>query len=315
MASTTSSRHASTSAAQPYIVTLLLDEKSHISLTALRRQHFPPHRNYLDAHVVRSSLPSPESLDFGADLSPSQTFFHALPASHLALYQDDLRSLASRTSCFPVTIGPPFQMGGGVGISILSAPSSHPSTPFRPLIESLHARLLKRWSDQGIELTNQDKQEMRRPHVTVQNKVEKTEAEETMWKISKRWKDEEGEAVGLGLYEYQRDGRWRHVEDFHFGETKPTRIDRWAGIDLVLSSQQLHQLKEPARSIRYRPTVPLKMLPSSHWGIASFSARQRRFTIVDRLISREHSTKILTMQHQHTSLRHDTITGSLLPSL
>lgn len=147
--------------ANPFIITLRLDDRTHQSLTKMRELHFPKHRNYLEAHLV--SLPCGLEPGFGADddRRTSQTYFHALPADHLGMYKEDLGSLASRTTAFDVTVGPPFRMGGGVGISIQSPPSAHPSAPSQPQIEALHARLLKRWS-QRIEMTNQDLMPLRR---------------------------------------------------------------------------------------------------------------------------------------------------------
>lgn len=113
-------------------------------------------------------------------------------------------------------------MQGGVGISILSDFASHHSTSAQASeIESLRARLLKRWEGQEVDLSNQDRQPLKRPHVTVQNKVEPEKAAESFEQISRSWRDREGRATGLGLWEYQKDGRWKHVREFGFG--KPSR--------------------------------------------------------------------------------------------
>lgn len=92
--------------------------------------------------------------------------------------------------------------------------------------------------------------------MTVQNKVEKEEAEETLWKISKRWKDREGEAVGLGLWEYQKDGRWKHVQDYRFGELR-RGAPSVAKSDFTFSSSCVRDgRKQHINPVRLKSTQP-----------------------------------------------------------
>jgi 2'-5' RNA ligase len=103
---------------------------------ALRRGHFPPERNRLDAHL---------------------TLFHHLPPS---LAPELTRRLAEATRAGPAPdarLAGPFSLGRGVAFRIDS-----------PGLEAIRAELADAFA--GL-LAPQD-QARWRPHVTVQNKVE-----------------------------------------------------------------------------------------------------------------------------------------------
>ncbi|KAI5477511.1 hypothetical protein MNV49_006296 [Pseudohyphozyma bogoriensis] len=173
---------------QPFVLTLLLDPATQSHLDSLRRAHFPPHRNHLAAHL---------------------TLFHALPASSLASIKADLAHLCDLTTEFEVKVGPVFKLSNrGVGIDVES--------PEGKKTQWLRAKLLKRWISQGVELTNQDRMNFTRPHVTIQNKVTEEEAKDTFEVVNKDWKGWRGKALGFGLFEYQKSGKWLHQEDFPF---------------------------------------------------------------------------------------------------
>lgn len=130
--------HAS-SAGQPYILTLLLDKSTQTRLNALRTAHFPAHRNYLAAHV---------------------TLFHALPLLNLPQIKADLEHLCELTEPYDLIVGPVFPMSNtGVGVDVESR---------KGRTRNLRERLLKRWRATGVEMTNQDKHNLTRPHVTIQ---------------------------------------------------------------------------------------------------------------------------------------------------
>lgn len=96
-------------------------------------------------------------------------------------------------------------MRNGVGIHI-SSEENH--------IKKLHQHLQQIWKE--VEMTEQDLRKLGRVHVTIQNKVGEEKAKETFEEIKHGWKNRKGEAVGLGLYEYQKDGSWVHLKDFDF---------------------------------------------------------------------------------------------------
>lgn len=179
---------------QPYVLTLTLDPRTTKSLTSLRTRYFPSERNHLSSHL---------------------TFFHALPPSRRTDVLKDLSYLSSVVKPFGIVVGPPFKMGSaGVGIRIRAGEEDKGDDA----VQALHGRLLKRWMSTGLEMTDQDKRPLNNPHVTVMNKAQKEEVERCWEQLAgKGWRDKKGEAVGLTLWEYQRDGSWVFMQDFPFG--------------------------------------------------------------------------------------------------
>lgn len=129
-----------TAEARPLILTAEMDAASFGWLDGLRREHFPPERNVVPAHL---------------------TLFHALPGDGL---QDVCAALHRAAASSPVlearTAGVRF-LGRGVAYDIRS-----------PTLERLRARLQHHWAER---LTPQDRAPFR-PHVTIQNKVEPARA-------------------------------------------------------------------------------------------------------------------------------------------
>lgn len=121
------------------IVTLQMEPQAAERFTALRRTHFPPERNWLDAHV---------------------TLFHALPGEEVARVRGVLAEEA-RTDAFDVRVGEVQRLGRGTALRLVA-----------PELDALHHRLLRRLRDElgDDALTAQDRQRLR-AHVTVQNKV------------------------------------------------------------------------------------------------------------------------------------------------
>ena len=164
---------------QPFILTLTLNETLAHTLNQLREAHFPKERNFLAAHV---------------------TLFHALPSAHEADLRRDLATVCSETPVFEVVLPELEHWGKGV-FAALEAP---------PLL-TLRAALAGRWQRY---LTPQDRQGYR-PHVTVQNKVPKTEALELYDRLSPIWHPLTGQALGLTLWRYA-GGPWDFVGAFEF---------------------------------------------------------------------------------------------------
>lgn len=164
---------------QPLIVSLKLNQTSFKILNALRQRHFPPERNYLDAHI---------------------TLFHALPGEHEAAVLDTLREVASETSCFPVLMPGVRFLGRGVAIEIESE-----------ALVKLRSRLASVWS---AWLTPQDRQGFR-PHVTVQNKVSAEQARSLYDELSMQWSPLIAEGNGLWLWRYM-NGPWELIAEISF---------------------------------------------------------------------------------------------------
>ena len=162
----------------PLVVTLVLDAASQERFDALRREHFPPERNHLAAHV---------------------TLFHALPGDRLESVVADLRAAAGREP-FPVAVLGLRLLGRGVAYDLAAAELSE-----------LHARLAARWQPW---LTAQDRQRLA-PHVTVQNKVEPATARRLHAQLSADFRSVDVTAVGLALWRYE-GGPWSPVDTAAF---------------------------------------------------------------------------------------------------
>lgn len=162
------------------IVTLGIDPDSHRILDSLRRAHFPPERNFLEAHV---------------------TLFHALPSDHEPLVRDALACCAAATPSFAIAFGPPRFLGHGVALDVAAGPL--------PALRRELAGRFREW------LTPQDAQPFR-PHVTVQNKVAPDDARRLHAELLASWRTLEGRATALRLWRYL-GGPWAHLADFELG--------------------------------------------------------------------------------------------------
>ncbi len=165
--------------AQPFILTLRLDEHLAQTLSELRSRHFPPERNFIPAHV---------------------TLFHALPSEHEAALRADLSERCSATPAFDVALPRLQSWGKGVFLEVEG-----------PELLTLRRQLAAKWE---AWLTPQDRQGYR-PHVTVQNKVPKDEAQALYASLAPHWRQLEGQAQGLDLWRYA-GGPWTFADSFNF---------------------------------------------------------------------------------------------------
>ncbi len=156
-----------------------MDADSFELLNALRREHFPPDRNHLSAHI---------------------TIFHHLPGECLDEIEAHLKITASRQYEFKLNFTAVKFIGRGSIIEIES-----------PELISLRNKLANHWSDR---LTPQDRQKFA-PHVTIQNKVEPEEARRLYEKLKESWHPLSGTATALQLWHYQ-NGPWQKANEFDF---------------------------------------------------------------------------------------------------
>jgi 2'-5' RNA ligase len=174
----------------PIIITLALDHGSQALLNALRQRHFPPGRNFIDAHI---------------------TLFHALDGSLHEEIIRDVTAVAGPT--YQVTAIGPFSLGRGVAISVQS-----------DRLMEMRAQLARRWT--GM-LTAQDRQGYR-PHVTIQNKVTSFEAKTLMAALQPSFSPFTMLATGLSVWRYL-DGPWSLISTVPFcpvaAEKGPTAIE------------------------------------------------------------------------------------------
>ena len=167
------------SAAPPLILTAELPPDLHRWATELRRAHFPPERNFLDAHV---------------------TLFHAL-SPHI---EDELLGLLARLAgeFAPVAarLEGTMNLGGGTALRIAS-----------PAMLGLRAHVAEHFK--GL-LTVQDSHPPRL-HVTIQNKVSPGAAQGLQAELAGMVFARDFAFPGLALFRY-RGGPWEAVRRFAF---------------------------------------------------------------------------------------------------
>ncbi|GAA4380457.1 2'-5' RNA ligase family protein [Hymenobacter koreensis] len=163
----------------PLILTLTLNAEAQAYFDALRRQHFPPERNYLDAHL---------------------TLFHHLPGDQLPALSHQLTELCQAQPPLLLQVNGLLFMGQGVAYKLESA-----------ALENMHRMLQQSW---WPLLTPQD-QQRRRPHVTVQNKVRPEVARTLHQQLTETFLPFEAQGIGLRLWAY-RGGPWELLRTFSF---------------------------------------------------------------------------------------------------
>lgn len=170
--------------AAPIIITAEMDKTDQAWANGLRRAHFPPERNYLDAHV---------------------TLFHHLPPSHLAEIKSRLAALTSECPPPVAHLSEVMMLGRGVAYRIDS-----------PELLSLRDGLAEQLS--GL-LIPQD-QARPRLHVTVQNKVEPATAKALHAELSAEFEPRPLAISGLAAH-YYRGGPWEHIASWKFRGRTP----------------------------------------------------------------------------------------------
>ena len=160
------------------VVTAELAPEDLAWLDSLRRQHFPPERNQLPAHL---------------------TIFHALPPSSEAEARARLLGLATGPSP-KVMIAGVIDLGGGVAFRIVSDD-----------LDRIRAELAHGFH--GL-LTAQDNAGWR-PHVTIQNKVAPKVARDLKSTLERSFVKRPLKISGLGLHRYL-GGPWERLAVYPF---------------------------------------------------------------------------------------------------
>lgn len=156
-----------------------MDEASQRFFDEQRARFFPPAINFLPAHV---------------------TIFHHLPGDQATAIAADLQEFAGPHSSFPVDITGLRNLGRGVAYRLESA-----------RLVALREHLRDRWLEW---LTPQDRQKFS-PHITVQNKVDPSEARTTLALLGASFTASHLTAEGLHLWRYD-GGPWTHRQTFRF---------------------------------------------------------------------------------------------------
>ncbi len=163
----------------PLIVTARLPADMHARFTALRTAHFPPERNYLEAHV---------------------TLFHALPAMCEAEACTYLKRIASELAPIEGYVEGIMSLGNGTAIRL--------GSPGMLLLREMIA-------DHFHGLLTQQDQQRPRLHVTIQNKVSGKEAKVLQASLAGIIEQEEFRFRGLDLFRY-RGGPWEKLKEVSF---------------------------------------------------------------------------------------------------
>lgn len=163
----------------PLIVTALLPPDLHRWATRLRAAHFPPERNFLEAHV---------------------TLFHALPPGYESQVRDALGAVAREYAPPSARLQGLMSLGGGTALRLAS-----------PAMLALRQGLAGRFH--GL-LTAQD-QHPPRLHVTIQNKVPPSEARALQAELTALVEPRGFAFPGLALYRYL-GGPWEEVRKYAF---------------------------------------------------------------------------------------------------
>ena len=175
----------------PLILTALLDDAAQHRFDELRRRHFPPERNHLDAHV---------------------TLFHQLPGGQQAAVAATLAVVARRAP-IPVQVTGVRSLGRGVAFRLASDELS-----------DLRSELAREWAP-WLSPQDRAKSEL---HVTVQNKVPPAAARALHRQLAAGFVPHLVHAVGLGLWRYL-DGPWERVGAWSFRsrpDSVPAASDR-----------------------------------------------------------------------------------------
>ena len=163
----------------PIIVTALFGRQDQAAFDALRREHFPPERNVLAAHL---------------------TLFHHLPPSALDELKHRLNAATRGVRAPPAKAGGLMSLGRGVAVKIDS-----------PGLTAIRRELCEAFA--GL-LTPQDAGGWR-PHVTIQNKVAPSMAKLLLTALGKEFEPREVEIAGLATY-YYRGGPWEQISRHMF---------------------------------------------------------------------------------------------------
>ena len=163
----------------PLIVTAELPADLQAWANALRRAHYPPERNRVDAHV---------------------TLFHALPPSCEGELRDRLAAAGRDLAPIPARLEGVMSLGN---VTALRIASPQMLALRRDIADRLH----------GL-LSSQDDAEPRL-HVTVQNKVSTREARALQEQLASEVEPRDFRFAGLGLFRY-RGGPWEPLKRWSF---------------------------------------------------------------------------------------------------
>ena len=166
-------------AGAPIIVAALFGAEDAAYLTALRRAHFPPERNHLDAHL---------------------TLFHHLPPSLEAELKHRLTTATRGVSRPHAMLGGLISLGRGVAFRVESCELE----AVRDILRDAFASVLTPQDQAGW-----------RPHVTIQNKVQPAVARALKTELEAGFRPRPLAIAGIGCF-YYRGGPWEPISRHMF---------------------------------------------------------------------------------------------------
>ena len=164
------------------VVTAWIDSADLQPFTELRRRLFPAERNYLSAHL---------------------TLFHQVPAPEREAFVAAAAEEFSTQPSITVDVLPPVSTGRGVAYPVAAA-----------ALQAIRAPLRQRFAD---ALGAQDLAPWKRPHITVQNKVDPRVAAETLRELSVQFRPRSIGILGLRYFRYDY-GPWTPLGELRFAD-------------------------------------------------------------------------------------------------
>ena len=164
----------------PLIVAAALDEAAQDWFEDLRRAHYPAERNRVPAHL---------------------TLFHSLPGKEEPAVAEVLKAACRPRAPMSLQVRAPWFLGQGVAYRIASTE-----------LEGFRAELVEAFEPW---LRPQDLAPFR-PHVTIQNKADPTEARALLEELQHAFEPFEVVAEGVEVWRY-RDGPWELAGRVPFG--------------------------------------------------------------------------------------------------
>ncbi len=165
------------------IVTLKLDDGTQHFFNALRKNYFPKHWNYINAHC---------------------TLIHKLPFPAEAEYIQRKLEASARRAAFNMMVSDVDHTGNGVSYRIVSTE-----------LQQLHLDLQ---ADFATLLMKRDRQILQ-PHITIQNKVTAFKSAALHKKLTESFLTMNILATGFCTWLYSK-GKWQHVQDLDFHAAK-----------------------------------------------------------------------------------------------
>ncbi|MBD1392176.1 2'-5' RNA ligase family protein [Mucilaginibacter glaciei] len=160
----------------PLLLTLNINAEAQQYFDTLRQKHFPPERNFLDAHLM---------------------LFHQLPPNNESVITD-IENIIAKHQTISIQVTALVGIGRGVAFKLESTQ-----------LAALHRELQTTWK---TFLIPQDTQRLW-PHITIQNKVTPEEAKVLLEELSQEFKPFEITGTGLSLWEYQ-GGPWQFLRSY-----------------------------------------------------------------------------------------------------